>query len=206
MLETLHSGGARNELQRLIYTLFQGRPDGKRRSTCVVFTSTLPGEGVSHVVREIGLQLAKHQNKRTLIADSQHLESLGTGDLDFIEEAARHTSRHRLWMITRTGRDRQDGASSDWLADPQFREDCLQILGKFFDYILVDCAAISTSATVVSLASLVDGVVLVVQAGRTKRGQIHFAQEFLHLANAKFLGYVLNKREYPIPEWLHARL
>jgi len=89
MPETIHSGGQRSEFQRLVYTLFQGRPDGKRRSTCVVFTSALPGEGVSHVVREIGLQLAKHQNKRTLIADSAHLESLGTGDLDFIEEAAR---------------------------------------------------------------------------------------------------------------------
>jgi protein-tyrosine kinase len=206
MPQTTHSGGERSEFQRLIYTLFQARPDGKKRSTCVVFTSALPGEGVSHVVREIGLQLAKHQNKRTLIADSQHLESLGTGDLDFIEEAARHASRHRLCMITLSGRGRQDGASSHWLADPQFREDCLRILGKFFDYILIDCAAISTSATVVSLASLVDGVVLVVQAGRTKRSQIYFAQEFLHLANAKFLGYVLNKRKYPIPEWLHARL
>jgi Mrp family chromosome partitioning ATPase len=158
------------------------------------------------VVREIGLQLAKHQNKRTLIADSQHLENLGSGDLDFIEEAARRASRNRLCMINPSGRDRQECASSHWLTDPQFREDCLQTLSKFFDYILVDCPAISTSATVVSLAPLIEGVVLVVEAGRTTRSQIHFAQEFLHLANAKFLGYVLNKRKYPIPEWLHARL
>jgi hypothetical protein len=166
----------------------------------------LPGEGVSHVVREIGLQLAKHQNKRTLIADSRHLESLVPADLDFIEEAARRASRYRLCMINLSGRNLQAGASSHWQADQQFRTECLRTLAKFFNYILVDCAAVSTCATVVGLAPLVDGVVLVVQAGRTTRTQIQFAQEFLGLANAKFLGYVLNKRDYPIPHWLHSRL
>jgi ketopantoate reductase len=171
----------------------------------VVFTSALPGEGVSHVVREIGLQLTKHQNKRTLIVESRLLESLGPVDLDFIEEAAQRATRNRLCVIDESGR-KLEGASSHWQSEPQFREYCLQTLAKFFNYILVDCSAISTSATVVSLAPLVDGVVLVVEAGRSTRSQIHFAQNFLHSANAEFLGYVLNKRKYPIPEWLHARL
>jgi Mrp family chromosome partitioning ATPase len=109
-------------------------------------------------------------------------------------------------MISPNGQDWHAGDSSHWLSDPQFREACLRTLGKFFHYILLDCSSISTCAAAVGIAPLVDGVVLVVQAGRTSRRQIKFAQEFLHLANAKILGYVLNKREYPIPEWLHARL
>jgi hypothetical protein len=152
------------------------------------------------------MQLAKQPNKRTLIADSRRLESLDPNDLGFIGESAQRASCYRLCMISASGGDWHPGDSSHWLADPQFREDCLRTLSKFFDYILLDCAAISTCAAVVGIAPLVDGVVLVVQAGRTKRPQIKFAQEFLHLANAKILGYVLNKREYPIPEWLHARL
>jgi Mrp family chromosome partitioning ATPase len=206
MPKTINSEGQCREFQRLIYALFQGQPGAQTQSTCVAFTSALPGEGVSHVVREIGLQLAKHQNKRTLIVESRRLESLGRADLEFIEEAAQRAARNRLCVIDESGRKWREGASSHWQSDPQFREHCLQALSKFFNYILVDCSAISTSATVVSLAPLVDGVVLVVEAGRSTRSQIHFAQNFLHSANAEFLGYVLNKRKYPVPEWLHARL
>jgi len=206
MPKTIHSEGQCREFQRLIYALFQGQPEGQKQSTCVVFTSALPGEGVSHVVREIGRQLTEHQNKRTLIVESRCLESLGPADLDFIGEAAQRAARNRLCVIDESGRKLREGASSHWQAEPKFRESCLQTLGKFFNYILVDCSPISTSAAVVSLAPLVCGVVLVVEAGRSTRSQIHFAQNFLHSVNAEFLGYVLNKRKYPIPEWLHARL
>jgi hypothetical protein len=204
--KAIHSGVRCSEFQRLIYALFQGQPEGQKQSTCVAFTSALPGEGVSHVVREIGLQLIKHQNKRTLIVESRCLENLGPADLDFIEEAAQRAAHDRLCVIDESGRKLREGTGSHWQAEPHFREYCLQTLGKFFNYILVDCSAISTSATVVSLAPLVDGVVLVVEAGRSTRSQIRFAQNFLHSAKAELLGYVLNKREYPIPGWLHARL
>jgi Mrp family chromosome partitioning ATPase len=203
MIDGKRPGG---ELERLIYTLFQGQTGGMKQATCVVFTSALPGEGVTHVVRQVGLELAKHQNKRTLIVDSRQLQNLGPRDLGLIEQAVRRSNGDRVCVVTMSGRNREAGARSHWQGDPQFREECLQTLARFFSYILVDCSAISTSAAVVSLAPLADGVVLVVQAGRTKRSQIQFAEEFLRLANAKFLGYVLNKREYPIPDWLHARL
>ena len=83
------------------------------------------------MVREIGLQLAKHQNKRTLIADSAHLESLGTGDLDFIEEAARRASRHRLCMINLSGRDRQEGAVHIGWRTPSFAKTACKSWGSF---------------------------------------------------------------------------
>jgi len=52
----------------------------------------------------------------------------------------------------------------------------------------------------------VDGVAVVVAAGQTRRDEILNAQRTIEQAGGKFLGFVLNKRRYPVPEWLYRRL
>ena len=56
------------------------------------------------------------------------------------------------------------------------------------------------------LSSNVDGVAVVVEAGQTRREEILNAQRTIENAGGKFLGFVLNKRRYPVPEWLYKRL
>jgi len=56
------------------------------------------------------------------------------------------------------------------------------------------------------LASRVDGVVVVVEAGHSRRDEILNAQRTVLQAGGKFLGFVLNRRRYPVPEWLYKRL
>mgnify|MGYP006159902611 CR=1 FL=1 len=43
------------------------------------------------------------------------------------------------------------------------------------------------------------------EAGRSRRDQIVNAQRTIEQAGGKFLGFVLNKRRYPVPEWLYRR-
>jgi Mrp family chromosome partitioning ATPase len=50
---------------------------------------------------------------------------------------------------------------------------------------------------------LVDGVVLVVEANRTRREQIVYAERNIESAGGRILGHVLNKRTYAIPAWFH---
>jgi len=56
------------------------------------------------------------------------------------------------------------------------------------------------------LASLCDGVVLVVEAGSQRWEVVCKAKEQLLKWNANTLGVVLNKRRFPIPEWLYRTL
>jgi Mrp family chromosome partitioning ATPase len=63
---------------------------------------------------------------------------------------------------------------------------------------------VSSEAAV--LGSSVDGVAVVVEAGQTRRGEILNAQRTIENAGGEFLGFVLNKRRYPVPEWLYKRL
>jgi Mrp family chromosome partitioning ATPase len=75
-----------------------------------------------------------------------------------------------------------------------------------FDNILIDCGTLHDSSDAAVLASCVDGVVIVVEAGRSRRDQVVNAQRTIEQAGGKFLGFVLNKRRYPVPEWLYRRL
>lgn len=82
----------------------------------------------------------------------------------------------------------------------------LEALQMSFDYILIDCPSLKTSPAAALLAPLVDDLALVVEAGRTRRDEIQSAQRTVELTKAPFLGFVLNKRKYPVPEWLYRRL
>ena len=56
------------------------------------------------------------------------------------------------------------------------------------------------------LCTKVDGVVLVIEAGKTREQVAVRAKKELEEAGGKVLGVVLNKRKYHIPEWIYKRL
>ena len=84
--------------------------------------------------------------------------------------------------------------------------DSVDALRVSFDNILIDCRSLKDSTDAAMLASMVDGVVIVVDAGDSRRDEIVNAQRMIETAGGKFLGFVLNQRRYPVPEWLYRRL
>ncbi|MGH9594657.1 MAG: hypothetical protein ACRD5L_16320, partial [Bryobacteraceae bacterium] len=56
------------------------------------------------------------------------------------------------------------------------------------------------------LARHADGLVLVVEAGATRREAARKIADDLRAAHMRVLGVVLNNRTYPIPERLYRRL
>ena len=84
--------------------------------------------------------------------------------------------------------------------------DAVEALKVSFDNILIDCRSLKSSTDGAVLANSVDGVVVVVDAGESRNEEIINAQRTIEAAGGKFLGFVLNKRRYPVPEWLYKRL
>jgi polysaccharide biosynthesis transport protein len=68
----------------------------------------------------------------------------------------------------------------------------LKLLSEHYDYILIDSPPMIHVADPVILSSLVDGVVLVVQAGKSTRAASRRARSDLSAVNAKLLGAILN--------------
>jgi len=82
----------------------------------------------------------------------------------------------------------------------------LQFTREKFDYTILDSAPITGFSEPQAICSKMDGVLLVVEAGKTRREVAFRAKKELEQAGAKVLGVVLNKRRYYIPEWLYQRL
>lgn len=70
-----------------------------------------------------------------------------------------------------------------------------------FEYTLIDCPSLKNTQDAVRLAPYVDGIILVLEADRTQKEQLLYAEKTLEAANGKILGHVLNKRAYVVPKW-----
>ncbi len=75
-----------------------------------------------------------------------------------------------------------------------------------FDFIVIDTPPIIPVTDPGILGAQADGVLMVIQAGRTQRGIVEHASELLHQAHAKLLGYVLTNIEYHLPEYIYRYL
>jgi len=190
-----------------------GRPG---KGYAVAFTSYLPEEGVSYVAQSFGVEIAKRTGKRTLIADARRLSELNIMHYSRVGQNCFPTDVPNLWCLP--GRDQKDEEIPENPAEEhlylqiygnnpmEIALNNLQTLRFAFDFILLDCPALSVSDETAFLAPEADGVMVVVEADRTKQEQIQNAQQTIERADANLLGFILNKRQYTVPDWLYKRL
>ena len=69
----------------------------------------------------------------------------------------------------------------------------MKLLCEQADFVILDSPPVMAVADASVLASYVDGTLLVVDAGRTRRGQAQRCREALHAVGANVLGVVLNR-------------
>jgi hypothetical protein len=79
-------------------------------------------------------------------------------------------------------------------------------LREAFDYILISAPPLTRETEATLLGQLADGIVLIVEANRTRRESVRQAKERLGIAQVQLLGAVLDQRTFPIPEFLYRKL
>ena len=180
------------------------------RNRIVAVTASEPGEGVSYVVNTLAKEIATRTRKRVLAVDSQGLQNMRIADPHQISEQCSETQIDNLLTLPAVATGlvgyRQPSQTSLWQADAEYRLSCIKALRWNFDYVLIDCPSLKLSSDATTLAPLVDGVAVVVEAGRTRRDQIHRTKKVIEQVGGNFLGFVLNQRRYPVPGWLYRRL
>jgi len=72
-----------------------------------------------------------------------------------------------------------------------------------YDFILLDSAPLLKSSKTQSLSSKTDGVIIVVEANRTRWQVMADLKNQLESNGANLVGSFLNKRRFPIPKWLY---
>ena len=73
----------------------------------------------------------------------------------------------------------------------------------YFDWVLFDSPCIHSCNDASTLAAKMDGVVMVVQAEKTRWEVAQSAKERIESEKIKILGAVLNKRKMLIPAWAY---
>ena len=208
-----------HNLQLLLASLQNGSHN-LRAGAALAFASASTGDGAGKVAQLFAAELARHTARRTLVIDSKRLQRLGVEDYLQMPWNCHPTNIDNLWMLPeqkakkRHAREESGDLSSRsfLMRVPKDGEEVDTGLGAVdalrvsFDNILIDCGSVTNSTDAALLGASVDGVVIVVNAGESRRDEILNAQRMIETAGGKFLGFVLNKRRYPVPEWLYRRL
>lgn len=179
----------------------------------IQFISSQPGEGVSTVVREVAKTAALRLGRNVLILDaahhnpSQHLNfnlknpavrDAQLQNIDTFRRVCYQTVNANLCIATFP-----NSADNFWLGDTRSVVTFLTDLKNKFDLILIDSSPGLTAAESVALSRHVDGVILVVEAERTKWFNAERLKEKIMSNGGNILGVVLNKRRYYIPRSIY---
>lgn len=92
------------------------------------------------------------------------------------------------------------------LLDSAAMKDLIAALRNMYDLVIIDTPPIISVTDAGIVGPLSDGVLMVIQAGRTQRGIIRHAEELLYQSHAKILGHVLTNIEYHLPEYIYRYL
>lgn len=85
-------------------------------------------------------------------------------------------------------------------------DDTLKQMRQKFDYVILDAPPVIGYAETKVMGKIVDGVILVIKSGKTRKQVAIRAKNELADAGAKVLGVMLNRRKHYIPEWIYKRL
>ena len=92
------------------------------------------------------------------------------------------------------------------LIQPAILRETIDANAPGFDWIILDGPPVLEAPDSAALAAVADGVVLVIQVGRSKRPVLTRAADLLNKAGSRVLGSVLNRRIHEIPEFLYRRI
>ncbi|MGA9392497.1 MAG: CpsD/CapB family tyrosine-protein kinase [Candidatus Sulfotelmatobacter sp.] len=205
---------AQQECFKLVQRIFLGQPD---LFHAVVFAGIDRGNGCSRICVEIARILAANASGSVCLVDANLRtpslpEFLGTpnhrglvtslledGD---IRSFAKQLEPSNLWLLSAGTLDSQ----SPSLLNSDRLKTRLQELRKEFDYVLIDSPALNLYSDALALGGIAEGLVVILQADSTRRESALKGLQTLREAHVKVLGAVLNRRTFPIPNFVYRRL
>ncbi len=183
----------------------------------VLFASVLSGEGATLVAQNTGIYLSRALGHKVLLIDAN----------------LRHPALHRAFNIPKNGGGLSDVLNGKlplseaiWpvndklsilqagspernplalLGSPALA-DLLSQAGETYEIILIDSPALKDFRDAEALTSTAQGVVLVIEAGHARRQTLKSYLAALEQKKVNFLGAVLNKRIFYVPELIYDRV
>lgn len=205
---------SREELTKLVQRIFLLDHNGRRT---VVFTAVENGTGCTSVCAGAAEALAAQVDAPVCVVDANlrnpalhhcfGTENLrGLTDAIFkrgpIRDFAQKLPASNLWLLPCGSMASQLSA----VMKAEHLQERIRELRKEFTYVLIDSPAVSEYTDAILMGRLTDGAVLVLESNTTRRQVARIAKEDLEAADVRVLGAVLNKRTFPIPQFIYDRV
>lgn len=185
---------------------------GERTPRVVMFVSPQGGEGTSTVALQFAQVLARDSAVRPLLIDAHvrrpvfdldpsHRAALLDPRLQQGVQAPAGGPTANLFVVPTSEELRRNG-----VFQPIEMRQVLDATTAGFDWVVVDGPPVLESPDAAPLSSVADAIILVLQAGRTKRPVLVRSAELLRKAGANVLGSILNRRVLEIPEFIYRRI
>jgi protein-tyrosine kinase len=207
-----------DEYYRLKQNILRSSQNGKIKS--LLFLGPTGGEGATTVLVEFAMALAG-QGEKVFLIDSNfrsptlhqqfHLEvENGLTELllqkSTLQQVIKQTGFPNLSVITSGGPGGGSSTVDRGLAPFNALDPHLQKMKEQADWVLFDGPPVNHLDESLALSGRVDGVVMVLQAEKTRWEVAQAAKQRLEDSGGKILGVVLNRRKFYIPKWLYKTL
>jgi protein-tyrosine kinase len=208
------TGRAAEYYEALKTSVLTRYPNGSTKT--ILFAGCAHGNGVSMTAINFGTALARDSRFSVLLLDVNfrtpsfsHLFRLngaqGLSDLLSSHDGPVSLVKIGAGNLHVLPSGKCDSEPVALLESQRFGE-FLATMRERFDYVILDAPPVHGFPESLALASKVDGVILVLNAGKTRQQVALRAKMQLEAAGGKLLGTVLNRREYPIPQFIYKRL
>jgi protein-tyrosine kinase len=209
--------GANREMHALFRSV-EPLVAGVQGGAMIMFSSAHPGEGKTTVCGNYAATLAQSFGKSVLILDADRDHALtrqwgATRDStvaalensseaatdDGVPEGKRLGARGSISVMPV---DSGNADSPDIAMIVANKEK----LAKSFNYILIDAPSVADVSWSPSIGSMADGVILVVEAERTRWPVVLNAKQEFEASGARVIGVFLNKRRFYIPPRIYRHI
>jgi Mrp family chromosome partitioning ATPase len=175
----------------------------------VMFIASQGGEGTSTVAAQFAQSLASDERLRVLLVDAHvRRPAYGRDGSPAAAQPARAAPRRQA-PSSAPGPDlmplSEDSREAHAVTPASLRE-ALDAVATGYDWIVIDGPPVLESPDAATLGVVADGVIVVVQAGRTKRPVLARSVDLMSRAGGRVLGMVLNRRRLEIPEFIYRRI
>jgi Mrp family chromosome partitioning ATPase len=204
------------EALRLVQQIFLSQAEEPPRM--VVFAGIEQSEGCSRICAAVAEALAKNSAGQVCLVEANFRSPIlpdlfGTTNHYGLTNALLNKGpirsfakplkdNEKLWLVS-SGALTAD--SANLLSSEPLRARMAE-LRKEFEFVILDAPPLTRYSDAIATGQCADGLVLVLEAGSTRRGAAQMAAANLRTSRIPILGAVLNNRTFPIPETIYRRL
>lgn len=183
----------------------------------IQFIGSRKGEGTSTLVREFAIVAAHHSSKPVLLVEADLInpsqyKAFGIAAKPPLDHVLREgkaldgvvsqVDKSNLFLATLSSKTQSALTDRTCLRPSEMWD----LVRDQFSLILIDSSPASITSDSLALCESVDGIVLVVEAEKTRAVVAKNVRDLILMREGNLLGMVFTKRKYYVPEFLYNRL